>query len=162
MYTRQHYPQSLLIFSSHKYIRSGGYRVENNYLTRYLSGRYGGNLLVHHLDIAREFLRRKFVVGLASDLPTTADLFSHVFGWHNSTASLGLENVDLCYNNIYNSLSHKPPPMVEEGSEGWKLLVAQNWFDLKLYEYVEHLFQLQIDQLKLTKSGQSDGSVSRI
>jgi len=52
--------------------------------------------------------------------------------------------------------------MVEEGSEGWKLLVAQNWFDLKLYEYVEHLFQLQIDQLKLTKWGQNDGSVSRI
>ncbi|KAL3797174.1 hypothetical protein ACHAW5_006036 [Stephanodiscus triporus] len=145
-----------------QYVRSGGYRVENNYLTRYLSGRYGGNLLVHHLDIAREFLRRKFVVGLASDLPTSAEFFSHVFGWHNSTGSLGLENVDLCNKNIYNSLSNKPPPRVEEGSEGWKLLVAQNWFDLKLYEYVEHLFQLQLDQLKLTKSRHEDGSVSRI
>ncbi|KAL3821787.1 hypothetical protein ACHAXA_008780 [Cyclostephanos tholiformis] len=134
-----------------QYIRSGGYRVENNYLTRYLSGRYGGNLMLYHLDIAREFIRRKFVVGLASDLPTTADMFSYVFGWNNST-NLGQENVYLCYNNIYSALSRKPPPMVQEGSEGWKLLIAQNWFDLKLYEYVEHLFKLQLDQLKLTKS----------
>ena len=125
--------------------------MENNYLTRYLSGRYGGNLMLYHLDIAREFIRRKFVVGLASDLPTTADMFSYVFGWNNST-NLGQENVYLCYNNIYSALSRKPPPMVQEGSEGWKLLIAQNWFDLKLYEYVEHLFKLQLDQLKLTKS----------
>ncbi len=144
-----------------QYIRSGGFRVENNYLTRYLSGRYGGNLMQHHLDIAREFIRRKFLVGLASDLPTTTDLFSQVFGWHNNTVSLGKENVALCYKNIYSALSHKPPPTVEEGSEGWKLLIAQNWFDLKLYEYVEHLYQLQLDQLKLTKSRPIDGSTSR-
>lgn len=136
--------------------------MENNYLTRYLSGRYGGTLDIHHLNIAREFLRRKFVVGLASDLPATANLFSHVFGWNNTAAVLGLENVDLCYNNIFNALSDKSPPSVEEGSEGWKLLVAQNWFDLKIYEYAEHLFQLQVDQLKLTGSASAEGAVARI
>eukprot|EP00578_Thalassiosira_sp_NH16_P004594 CAMPEP_0181131212 /NCGR_PEP_ID=MMETSP1071-20121207/30302_1 /TAXON_ID=35127 /ORGANISM="Thalassiosira sp., Strain NH16" /LENGTH=718 /DNA_ID=CAMNT_0023217385 /DNA_START=124 /DNA_END=2282 /DNA_ORIENTATION=+ len=145
-----------------QYVRSGGHRVENNYLTRYLSGRYGGKLDVRDLNLAREFLRRKFVVGLASDLPATANLFSHVFGWNNTAASLGLENVDLCYNNIYNALSDKSPPSVEEGSEGWKLLVAQNWFDLKIYEYAEHLFQVQVDQLKLTSSTKTEGAVERI
>lgn len=132
-----------------QYVRSGGHRVENNYLTRYLSGRYGGKLTVHHLDVAREFLRRKFVVGLASDLPATANLFSHVFGWNHTVASQGLTNVDLCYDDIFAALSNKGPPSIEEGTEGWKLLVAQNWFDLKLYEYAEHLFRLQVDQLKL-------------
>ena len=136
-----------------QYVRSGGLRVENNYLTRYLSGQYGGKLSVYHLNLAREFLRRKFVVGLASDLPATANLFSHVYGWNNTAASLGLENVDLCYNSIFGALKDTPPPSVEEGSEGWKLLVAQNWFDLKIYEYAEHLFQEQVDQLKLTSSG---------
>ena len=132
-----------------QYVRSGGHRVENNYLTRYLSGRYGGKLDVSHLDIAREFLRRKFVVGLASDLPASANLFTHAFGWNNTAAILGLENVDLCYESIFGALSDKSPPSVEEGSEGWKLLVAQNWFDLKVYEYGEHLFQEQVEQLKM-------------
>jgi len=141
-----------------QYVRSGGHRVENNYLTRYLSGRYGGKLTVHHLDVAREFLRRKFVVGLASDLPATANLFGHVFGWNHTTASLGLSNVDLCYDDILGALSGKKPPSIEEGTEGWKLLVAQNWFDLKIYEYVEHLFQLQVDQLKLTRSGKMENA----
>jgi len=144
-----------------QYVRSGGHRVENNYLTRYLSGRYGGKLTVHHLNVAREFLRRKFVVGLASDLPATANLFSHVFGWNHTVASLGLENVDICYNDIFNALSNKSPPSVEEGSEGWRLLVAQNWFDLKIYEYAEHLFQLQVDQLKLTTSPKIADGVAR-
>mmetsp|Transcript_494 Transcript_494/g.974 ORF Transcript_494/g.974 Transcript_494/m.974 type:complete len:706 (+) Transcript_494:143-2260(+) len=132
-----------------QYVRSGGHRVENNYLTRYLSGRYGGRLTIHHLNTAREFLRRKFVVGLASDMTATTNLFSHVFGWNHTVASLGVENVDLCYNSILDALTDKSPPSVEEGSEGWRLLVAQNWFDLKVYEYAEHLFQLQVDQLKL-------------
>lgn len=138
-----------------QYVRSGGQRVENNYLTRYLSGQYGGRLTRKHLDIAREFLRRKFVVGLARDLPATSNLFSHVFGWNNTAAILGLENVDLCYSNIYSALTDKAPPTVEEGSEGWKLLVAQNWFDLKIYEYVEHLFQMQVDQLQSNKGDPS-------
>lgn len=131
-----------------QYVRSGGHRVENNYLTRYLSGRYGGKLTVRHLNIARELLRRKFVIGLASDLPATANLFSHTFGWNHTVATLGLENVDVCYNYILDSLTDKAPPSVEEGSEGWRLLVAQNWFDLKVYEYAEHLFRLQVEQLK--------------
>ena len=92
-----------------QYVRAGGHRVENNYLTRYLSGRYGGKLEVKHLNLAREFLRRKFLVGLASDLPATANLFTRVFGWNATAASLGLEHVDLCYNSIYNALSDKSP-----------------------------------------------------
>ncbi|KAL7538956.1 hypothetical protein ACHAWF_006252, partial [Thalassiosira exigua] len=146
-----------------QYVRSREYPVENNYLTRYLSGKYGGRLEVKHLDIAREFLRRKFVVGLASELPATMNLFSHVFGWNNTAASLGLRNVDLCYNHIYNLLSTKSPPMAEEGSEGWKLLVAQNWFDLKVYEYAEHLFRVQVDQLNgMTDPTKTEGDETRV
>ena len=50
---------------------------------------------------------------------------------------------------------------MEEGSEGWKLLVAQNWFDLKVYEYAEHLFQLQVDELKLTGKGEVESASAR-
>jgi hypothetical protein len=131
-----------------QYMLSPGDHVENNYLTRTLSGRHEGILLIHHLDVAREFLRSKFVVGLASDLPTSAEMFIQTFGWLNMTDSVSIKNLDLCDNNVYNSLSQKSPPVVAEGSEGYNLLIAENWFDLKLYEYVEHLFQMQLEKLK--------------
>jgi hypothetical protein len=135
-----------------QYVRSGEGHLENNHMTRYLSGVYHGDLKEHHLDVAREFLRRKFVVGLARDLPTTADLFTRVFGWRNTTADKGIDSTDSCLKEIFRE-SAKSPPSVEEGSEGWKLVMAQNWFDLKLFEYAEHIFQLQVDQLKLKKTG---------
>lgn len=135
-----------------QYIRSGENRLENNHMTRYLSGRYHGDLRVEHLDIAREFLRRKFVVGLARDMPTTAELFLRVFGWRNATDTRGSEALDQCSDNIFHELAYKANPALEEGSEGWKMVMAKNWFDLKLYEYAEHLFQLQVDHLKLKSS----------
>lgn len=131
-----------------QYVRQGAHRVQNNYLTRHLSGRYGGKLEVFHLDVAREFLRRKFVVGLAKDLPATTNLFTHVYGWNNTAAIMGMDNAEQCYQSIFNALTDSSPPSVDEGSEGWKLIVSQNWFDLKLYEYAEYLFQQQIEQLK--------------
>mmetsp|Transcript_6737 Transcript_6737/g.10960 ORF Transcript_6737/g.10960 Transcript_6737/m.10960 type:complete len:672 (-) Transcript_6737:51-2066(-) len=135
-----------------QYVRQGGHRVQNNYLTRHLSGRYGGKLEVWHLDVAREFLRRKFVVGLARDLPATSNLFTHVYGWNYTAAIMGMDNAEQCYQTIFNALTDSSPPSVDEGSEGWKLLVSQNWFDLKLYEYAEYLFQQQIEQLKIKGS----------
>ena len=129
-----------------QYVRSGGARVENNYLTRFLSGQYGGSLEVYHLNVAREFLRRKFVIGLARDLPGTVRVFYHSFRWNETASSLGTENVDRCFDDIFNALSDKSPLSIEEGSEGWKLLAAQNWFDLKVYEYAEYLFQQQLEQ----------------
>lgn len=131
-----------------QYIRQGGHRVQNNYLTRHLSGRYGGKLEVFHLDVARELLRRKFVVGLARDLPATTNLFTNIYGWNNTAAIMGMDNAEQCYHTIFNALSASSPPTIDEGSEGWKLLVSQNWFDLKVYEYAEHLFAQQIKQLK--------------
>jgi hypothetical protein len=135
-----------------QYIRQGSHRVENNYLTRHLSGRYGGKLEVFHLDVAREFLRRKFVIGLARDLPATTNIFTYVYGWNTTAAIMGMGNAEQCYHTIFNALTDSSPPSVDEGSEGWKLLVSQNWFDLKLYEYAEHLFQQQIEQLKMKGS----------
>ncbi|KAL3798069.1 hypothetical protein HJC23_012360 [Cyclotella cryptica] len=139
-------------FTLPQYVRSGGSHVENNYLTRYLSGQYSGTLSLEHLDYAREFLRKKVVIGLARDLPTSASVFNRVFQWNTTSPDQNqmMSSVDDCYENIFNALSDKTPPAIEEGSEGWKLLVAQNWFDLKVYEYIEYLFDKQLKQLNIS------------
>lgn len=127
-----------------QYVRGGSDYVENNYLTRQILGQYTGALELKHLDYAREFIRRKVVVGLARDLPTSAAVFHKVFNWNEEDGTMASHQG--CYRDIFHALSDKSPPSIEEGSEGWKLLVAQNWFDLKVYEYIEFLFD---EQLKL-------------
>ena len=129
-----------------QYVRAQGSRyVQNNYITRNILGQYTGVLDLKHLDYAREFLRRKVIVGLARDLSTSAAIFNRVFGW-NETDDNNASN-DGCYRDIFHALSDKTPPTIEEGSEGWKLLVAQNWYDLKVYDYIEHLFEQQLNHL---------------
>lgn len=128
-----------------QYVRAGPEFVENNYLTRQILGQYTGALELKHLDYAREFIRRKVVVGLARDLPTSAAVFHQVFNWNDADEAMASH--EGCYSDIFHALSDKAPPSIEEGSEGWKLLVAQNWFDLKVYEYVEFLFDEQLKQL---------------
>lgn len=132
-----------------QYVRTQGSEyVENNYLTRHILGQYTGVLELKHLDYAREFLRRKVVVGLAKDLPTSAAVFHKVFDWNGEDDTM--PSREGCYTDIFNALSDKSPPTIEEGSEGWKLLVAQNWYDLKVYEYIEFLFGEQLKQLDIT------------
>jgi hypothetical protein len=140
-------------FTLPQYVRSGSH-VENNYLTRYMSDHYEGQLTTEHLDQAREFMRRKLVVGLATDLPTSAMLFNIVFGWNQTLADDGRTFLppDECYNNVFNALSDNSPPAIEEGSEGWKLLMAQNWFDLKVYEYAEYLFHEHLKEHRIVNS----------
>jgi hypothetical protein len=139
-------------FTLPQYVRSGGSHVENNYITRYLSGQLLGTLGIEHLDYAREFLRKKVVIGLARDLPTSASVFNHIFQWNTTFTDQNqvMSSTDDCYENIFNALSDKARPTIEEGSEGWKLLVAQNWFDLKVYEYIEYLFDEQLKQLNIS------------
>lgn len=134
-----------------QYARSGGNRVENNYLTRSLTGRYNGTLHTEDLDVAREMLRRKFVVGLVEDIPLSVKMFSQAFRWNDTVVEAGISALaGNCFSTVFMSLSDQVPPSVEKGSEGWKLLVAQNWFDLKLYEYAEYLFQFQKELMGLT------------
>ena len=123
--------------------------MENNYLTRHILGQYTGVLELKHLDYAREFLRRKVIVGLARDLPTSAAIFQKIFDWNSGDDATMNES---CYKDIFYALSDKTPPSIEEGSEGWKLLVAQNWFDLKVYEYIEFLYDEQLKQLDISPS----------
>jgi hypothetical protein len=108
-------------------------------------GQYTGVLELKHLDYAREFLRRKVVVGLARDLPTSGAIFNKVFIWNEEDETMSSR--EGCYRDIFHALSDKSPPAIEEGSEGWKLLVAQNWFDLKVYEYIEYLFEEQLKKI---------------
>ena len=115
-------------------------KIENNWLTRQLSNQPGGELTDDDLDLAMEVIRRKFMVGLMTEIEKTMERFERFFRW---TYHVNPENQEVCREKLLKGGSNKSSSTKEkpvEGSEAWELLVWQNQFDLRLYEYIESLF----------------------
>merc|ERR1740124_340620 len=87
-----------------------------------------------------EVIRRKFMVGLMTEIEKTMERFERFFRW---TYHVNPENQEVCREKLLKGGSNKSSSTKEkpvEGSEAWELLVWQNQFDLQLYEYIESLF----------------------
>jgi len=125
-----------------QYANSG--LVENNWLTRQLSNQPAGDLTDKNLLIAKNVIRRKFMVGLVSNIEATMDRLEKFFRW---TYHVNPPNQEICRQALIdrgansNAQSTKPKP--EPGSDEWKMLEWQNKYDLELYAYIEVLFDEQ-------------------
>mmetsp|Transcript_17249 Transcript_17249/g.21078 ORF Transcript_17249/g.21078 Transcript_17249/m.21078 type:complete len:599 (+) Transcript_17249:157-1953(+) len=119
-------------------------RIENNWLTRQLSNQLAGELTEDDLTLALEVVRRKFFVGLMGEIEATMGRCERFFRW---TYHVNPTNQEKCREALLsggsnsNSANKKAKP--EPGSNEWDLLAWQNQFDLRLYEYIEQLFQEQ-------------------
>lgn len=130
------------------YARSG--RVENNWMTRYLSNQLTGEVTFEHVVIAKEVLRTKCLVGLKEFLWASIKRYEHFFGWEYTKDPANqyecrkgklLEDIDSSEFDV---------PKVEEGTQEWTMLLWQNKFDMKLYKYAQELFK---EQQKLFPDG---------
>jgi len=123
--------------------------VENNWMTRQLSNQLGGDLTEENLSKAMEVVRRKFLVGLMSQIEPTMARAEKFFRW---TFHVNPPNQDACRDRLMsggansNKANKKEGP--KEGDEAWTLLAHQNNFDLQLYSYIEQLFVEQEDFVK--------------
>ena len=113
-------------------------QVESNWMIRYLVGKKSGDVGINELNMAKEIVRKKMVVGLYSEIGTSLDRFFHYFNF----GPVGEEQRQ-CVNRLLHdvkvgeSMNNNPIP---EGSRVWnRFLVVNNW-DMKLYEYVQQLF----------------------
>eukprot|EP00984_Skeletonema_dohrnii_P000056 scaffold15_cov85-Skeletonema_dohrnii-CCMP3373.AAC.2 len=115
--------------------------VENNWMTRQLSNTLGGELTEENLSKAMEVIRRKFLVGLMSQIEPTMARAEKFFRW---TFHVNPPNQEACRERLMtggansNKANKKEGP--KEGDEAWTLLAHQNNFDLRLYSYIEQLF----------------------
>ena len=115
--------------------------VENNWMTRQLSNTLGGELTEENLNKAMEVVRRKFLVGLMSQIEPTMARAEKFFRW---TYHVNPPNQEACRERLMsggansNKANKKEGP--KEGDEAWTLLAHQNNFDLRLYAYIEQLF----------------------
>ena len=119
-------------------------KIENNWLTRQLSNQLGGDLSQEHVDKAMEVIRRKFLVGLMSEMKSTMTRLERFFRW---TYRVNPANQETCRDDLLsggsNSNSKNKKEKPKEGDEAWDLLAAQNSFDLQLWGYIEALFNEQ-------------------
>lgn len=117
--------------------------VENNWMTRMLSGKMTGEVGDFELGIAKKILQTKVVVGLLEQKEPSMRRFEYYLGW-NYTQDAGRQGA--CRKRILTGdyrtneiSSHR----VKEGSQAWSLLLWQNKLDLKLYKYAKALFLQQ-------------------
>jgi len=124
--------------------------AEDNWMTRFLTNEMSGGVYERHLDLAKEVLESKCVVGLMEEFTPSVKRFSDYFGWGNSEFGGPVKLIDrgTCVSRVIghpdNAHSH---PNYDESSEVWNLLMQKNRFDVVLYEHAIHLFHDVQNQL---------------
>ena len=135
-------------------------RGENNWMVRMLVGKNNRDVLTtDDLELAKEIVRTKFVVGLMDSFDESVHRFNVFLGIdesdaHNQecigqfTSSGGdshaaVNRKVIATKNQWNSYSH---PDVEFGSPAWVSLSKIHFFDILLYRYVREIFDEQRTQ----------------
>lgn len=149
------YDPSLAYISIEMYARSK--RLEHNWMVRFLSNELEHDVTEDHLRIAKDVLRRKFLVGLLNQREESFQRFEQYFGWAPKNKDQRDCRDRLIQWGWSNKHSH---PQVEEGSVAWDLLYMKNSFDMKLYHYAMVLFneQATLFESQIKRGEASDGS----
>jgi len=110
-----------------------------------------------HLDVAKEVIGRKCLVGFVDErFGESLERFAKFFRWeqinsvnkHHAVGSGGTTpekdtaGKRKCANKlVYTGVNGHHYPSLEETSNAWKLLKAKNVYDIELYQYAEALYE---------------------
>ena len=113
---------------------------ENNWLTRQLSNQQLGIPLTSaHLEIAKDMLKHKFLIGKVDKTHESFERFKMYFGWKTDSY--------LCDDQILKGASSKIKNHMNDLNEDEiNLIYVSNSLDMQLYDYAEYLFQQQGSQ----------------
>jgi len=118
---------------------------ESNWMVRSLTNKMTGSLAPGDIEVAKEVLRRKCLVGLMDIMEESIVRFHAFFGFGNENAlNCAKEQFArkgyLANSNKYDTL--------DENSDTYTELVRKNELDIRLYEYARQLFSEQGRWLK--------------
>jgi len=118
--------------------------IENNWMVRTLTKAYAGEISDDHLNIAKDIIKRKFLVGLLSKKVETMERIEKFFQWRYRVHP---ENQEKCREKLLiggsNSNSKNKQDKPKQGDGVWELIAAQNEYDIQLYEFIEEQFEVQ-------------------
>lgn len=114
-------------------------KVEENWMTRFLVNKKNEPLGPNDIILAREILRRKFLIGLLSRPEESMERFMKHFGWKYYTS----EKAECAKTLLKNGVNRHEHPSISRGGEAWNKLIENNKYDLELYMYSVQLFDEQ-------------------
>jgi hypothetical protein len=111
-------------------------------MTRWLSNQRTGDLSDHHLTLAKEVLRTKFVVGLLPEIEKSMQHFEKYFGWQIINRPYRKK----CVEGLLSHGANRHQTSQESRAKdpvGYDALLSQNKLDMELYRYAQQIFQKQ-------------------
>ena len=113
-------------------------------MTRFLTNELTKGVLTDHdLEVAKEVLRQKCLVGLLEEKGETFERIQKYLGWRPKN-----ENEQNCLEKKLEwAWPMKLHSTVEEESRACRLIVTANKFDMKLYAYAKDIFEQKGQQL---------------
>ena len=120
-------------------------RVESNWMVRSLVNKLEGPLDPEDVEVAKEILHKKCLVGLMDRMEESILRFHKYFGFDNERSlqcafEQYVSKETGSRTEEQNSHSH---PQLERKGETYRLLAEKNSFDIVLYEYAVRLFEDQ-------------------
>merc|ERR1712151_848697 len=117
--------------------------IENNWLTRFLSGKKTGKLTENDLEIAKEVLKRKCLIGLVDAIDESINRFIDYFNFKSMR-----DNVQQCNENIINDALEQnnnfgSDSSIVENSDDWNALLTRNVYDMQVYNFAVQLYEQQ-------------------
>jgi hypothetical protein len=112
-----------------------GKGIENNWLTRFLTGKTEGALSSEHLELAKKILNAKFVVGFLDDMDESVYRLMKMMGWKYDSAKE--ETQQQCIQSLIKDGSNKNAfgdyESPKKGTQVYSLLSWQTQYDARLY-----------------------------
>jgi len=130
----------------------------DNWITRFLVNKHHVPLVQEDLQLAKEILRRRCLVGLHEKIELSIKLFEQYFGWTGNGESITdahtvcLKKV-IAREHIRAKDEYKDVGNIEMGSAVYDQIVNLNKFDMKLYWYASDLFKEQESWVRTNREG---------
>ena len=119
---------------------------ESNWMVRSLVNKMEGPLEPADIEIAKEIIRKKCIVGLMDRMDETIIRFHAFFGFEDDDAlACGRENFSTAGGRQTNSHKH---PTLDPKEDAWQTIAGKNRLDIILFEYALELFEEQTEWMK--------------
>lgn len=130
--------------------------VESNWLIRFLvNRRQDGVLGYEQVAVAKELLRRKFLIGLYDNLEESIARIEAFFAWTVVSPPGRAEGAKLCHDEMINNARQRDKDdfeymntKLQYGDSNYNKLKELNRYDLEVYWYAVQLFKEQEMMLK--------------
>lgn len=122
--------------------------VENNWMVRTLTGRLKGELTSNDLEIAKDILKRKFIVGLFDKMGDSLERFESYFGVSYAKEKDD-EKMKTCRDEILKQWQSKGSSKLKQAEKKNTIrsLEWQNKLDIELYAFSKELYLKQGDSI---------------